>query len=159
LQVLATIIRELCRAMSRERGTTSPGSGRGQGARETTRWVGPVPAKHGLPASFPQHFKDRFHIATSFARHKNCLQCGKWHASSPNHGHRFGLAVGHVVWPLGGPFGQPKHSHWLMPRVWKWALEMGPNIKWSLAYRSIFSVYLTVLAPIISKKNFTRNDK
>ena len=24
------------------------------------------------------------------------------------------------------------YNLWLMPRVWKWALEMGPNIKWPL---------------------------
>jgi hypothetical protein len=47
-----------------------------------------------------------------------------------------GLAYLPTVWcrpkALGPIFGQSKHSHWLMPRVWKWALEMGPNIKWPL---------------------------
>ena len=43
---------------------------------------------------------------------------------------RSGLTLN--IKPLGpytGPFGQSKHSNWLMPRVWNWALEMGRNIK------------------------------
>jgi hypothetical protein len=56
--------------------------------------------------------------------------------------------------PYQGPFGQSKHSHWLMPRVWKWALEMGPNIKRPLLLRMQWSTLMASSAsPVIPQRS------